>query len=81
MDHSIQIFKGEPPWGKATAVEIMTKIIFGKRPDRPEGTEALGLTTELWNCLTNCLHHKPEDRITISEVLAFLNSTWVLPLT
>ena len=59
----------------------MTKIILEKRPDRPEGAEAFGLTTVLWNCLTECLHQKPEDRITISEVLGFLNSTWVLPLT
>lgn len=58
----------------------MTMIVFGDRPDRPEGTEALGLTTELWNCLTKCWHENPEERIGISEVLALLNSTWVLPL-
>lgn len=80
MDRSTQIFKGEPPWGKITAAEIMTKIMLEERPDRPEGTEALGLTTELWDCLTNCLHQKAEDRITISEVLVFLNSMWVPPL-
>ena len=78
MAHSVQIFKGGSPWGEATRVQIMVMITVGKRPDRPEGTEALGLTTELWDCLTNCWHQQPEGRITISDVLAFLNSTWVL---
>ena len=57
----------------------MTKIILGERPDRPEGTGALGLTAavELSN---GVWHQKPEDRTTISEVLALLNSTWVPPL-
>ena len=80
VNRSVQIFKGEPPWGGATAAQIMTKIMLGERPGRPEGTEAFGLTTELWDCLTVCWRQKPEDRITISEVLALLNSTWVLPL-
>lgn len=55
----------------------MTKITLGERPRRPEGTEALGLTTGLWDCLTNCWHTKPEDRITISQVLTFLTSMCV----
>ena len=58
----------------------MTKIVLGERPERPEGAEALGLTTELWNCLKKCWDQKPEGRIGISEVLALLNSMWVLPL-
>lgn len=58
----------------------MTKIMLGKRPGRPEGTETLGLTTELWNYLTACWRQKPEDRITISKVLTLLKSMWVLPL-
>ena len=41
----IRLFKGEPPWGEATAARIMTKIVLGERPDRPEATGALGLTT------------------------------------
>ena len=77
MNPSMQIFKGEPPWGKATAAQVMTKITLGERPSRPEGAEALGLTTGLWNRLTDCWHEKPEDRITISQVLAFLTSTRV----
>lgn len=79
MDPSMQIFKGEPPWGKATAAQVMTKITLGERPSRPEGAEALGLTTGLWNRLTNCWHEKPDDRITISQVLTFLTSTCVRP--
>ena len=57
----------------------MAKITFGERPGRPEGTEALGLTTELWNCLKNCWHEKPDDRMTISQVLTFLTSMCVHP--
>ena len=57
----------------------MTKIIVGERPDRPEGTVAFGLTTELWNYLTKCWRHDPGDRIAIPEVLALLNSMCALP--
>ena len=55
----------------------MTNITLGKRPDRPGGTELFGLTTEVWNCLTECWRQNPEERITISKALALLNSTWV----
>jgi len=72
---ALEMFKGESPWGQATASGIMTNITLGKRPDRPKGMEQLGLTTEVWNCLTKCWRQNPEERMTISEVLALLNST------
>ncbi|KAF9644876.1 kinase-like protein [Thelephora ganbajun] len=72
---AVEMFKGGSPWGQATAREVMTNITLNKRPDRPKNTEPLGLTTELWNCLTKCWCERPEDRIPISEVLALLNST------
>ena len=74
-DRSVQIFKGGSPWGQATAPQIMTNIALAKRPSRPKGAEPLELTTEVWNCLTRCWHQNPEERMTISEVLALLNTT------
>jgi hypothetical protein len=59
----------------------MTNITLAKRPNRPKGTELLGLTTEVWNCLTGCWHQDPEKRMTISEVLVLLDSTWVIHFT
>jgi len=50
----------------------MTKITLGELPVHPEGSEARGLTTELWNGLAKCWHTKPEDRITVPEVLELL---------
>ena len=58
----------------------MTKITLGDLPIRPERDKASGLTTKLWNGLTECWHTKPEDRITIPEVLELIYSLWVLPL-
>lgn len=58
----------------------MTKITLGELPVRPERDKASGLTTNLWNGLTKCWHTKPEDRITIPEVLELIYSLWVLPL-
>ena len=75
VDCFVQIFKGESPWGQATAREIMTKITLGKRPSRPEDAEPFGLTTEVWNCLTACWHQNPGERITISEALRLLEPT------
>ena len=55
----------------------MTMIMLGKRPVRTEDAIAHGLTTELWSSLTKCWHVKPEDRLTISEMLALLLSMCV----
>ena len=55
----------------------MTMIMLGKRPVRTEDATAHGLTTELWLSLTKCWHVKPEDRLTISEMLALLRSMCV----
>jgi len=57
----------------------MTKITLGELPVRPERDQASGLTTKMWNGLTECWHTKPEDRITIPEALKLFNSQWVLP--
>ena len=59
----------------------MTNITIGRRPGRPEGGQSFGLTTEIWNCLQMCWRQQPAERITISDAVALLNSTWVLPLT
>ena len=55
----------------------MTKITLGELPARPEGTKAPGLTTELWNGLMRCWDRNPKGRITISEILQLMRSTWV----
>ena len=52
----------------------MINILLGKRPNRPEGMESSGLTTEVWHCLTECWHQNPEERKTISDVLDLLDS-------
>jgi len=78
IDWHFQIFKGDSPWGQATAAQVMTKITLGERPTRPEGAKTHGLTTKLWNGLTKCWHARPEDRITISEALELLVSAWVI---
>ncbi|KAF9643197.1 kinase-like protein [Thelephora ganbajun] len=71
---AVGIFKGGSPWGQVTTAQVMTKIILGERPVQAEGANAYGLTTELWISLTKCWHAKPEDRITISEILEYLRS-------
>jgi len=73
-DRHAQIWKGESPWGQATAVQVMTKITLGELPPRPKGTRAPGLT-KLWNNLAMCWHANPEKRITISEILKLLRLT------
>lgn len=78
VDRLAQIWNGECPWGRVTTFQVMTKITLGEFPARPEGTKALGLTTKLWNNLTECWHANPEDRITIPEILEIICSTWVL---
>ena len=79
---SVQIFKGESPWGaRIAAHQIATKITLNKRPSRPEGLEPCGLTAGVWDCLVKCLDPDPANRMTVTEVLEVLNSAWVPPLT
>ena len=80
-DGSVQIFKGESPWGGITAREIETKIALSERPSRPEGAESFGLTAEVWDCLVRCLDPDPGKRTAVSKVLEVLNSAWVPLLT
>ena len=76
-DGSVQIFKGESPWGRITVREIETKIVLNQRPSRPERAESFGLTAEVWDCLVRCLDPDPGKRTTVSEALNVLNSAWV----
>ncbi|KAJ7573450.1 kinase-like domain-containing protein, partial [Mycena floridula] len=64
-----EVFTGKPPFceqKKVHEMAIMLKVLRGERPMRPASPE---LNDTIWNCMTDCWKHNPEERPTASEIV------------
>ena len=73
--HHSKVLAGELLWSGVSATEVRSKIADGERPRMPEGMAEFGITAEMWGMLNRCWEIEAEERITISGVLSFLEST------
>jgi len=51
---------------------VPTKVVEGKRPERPEGEEGVWFTDDVWKVLERCWTTQPGDRPGIEDVLQCL---------
>ena len=74
-------FTGRPPFGEFATSIIISKIIYGERPARPQGGRKFGLTDLMWDMTIRCWHQDPAQRPMMTEVVELLRELLVLPRT
>ncbi|KAF9780779.1 kinase-like domain-containing protein [Thelephora terrestris] len=45
------------------------RVLNGERPKRPQGTQGIWFTDDIWNILEDCWRHNPSDRPSAEDVL------------
>ena len=64
---------GAPPFANRQKPEVAFHVVLeGKRPPRPNNSEILGITDEIWNLLELCWAKDASSRPEVSRVLACL---------
>ena len=64
-----EVLSGETPFGPDRNFTIIWKILWGKRPERPQGEGGKPFTNDMWSMLEDCWKHQPQDRMSASAVL------------
>ncbi|KAF9646892.1 kinase-like protein [Thelephora ganbajun] len=65
----IEVLTGELPFGDVRHESAILMIAHGKRPEKPQDAESLGLTTEMWKFIQRCWHQNPSKRPDINTVV------------
>ncbi|KAG6329649.1 hypothetical protein ID866_9440, partial [Astraeus odoratus] len=68
---ALELFTRTDPYPSCpTTIAVITSIALGKSPERPnEKDTGARLTDEWWNMLNMCWKFKPNDRISIEEIV------------
>ena len=76
----LEVLTGQPPFPHYRDFVVMRKVIEGHRPERPEGTEGMWVTDDLWRMLELCWEIRRESRPSIETVLECLGrASWPPP--
>ena len=60
------------PFSGFTTSVIVTMIMDGKRPARPQEAQELGLTDSVWDMALKCWRQDPAHRPTVTEVVRLI---------
>lgn len=69
MTDPFQIFSGKAPFDGISDNEVVKWIRSGERPNRPAGSERLGLSDALWEITQKCWDDSPELRPRMTDIL------------
>jgi len=69
-----QVLTNEWPFFPKRETEILTAVISGERPPKPEDAEGIGMTEDLWNLLQECWNEDRRVRPGISEIMRTFRS-------
>lgn len=64
-----EVISGERPFASLEGPIVIRKVLYGKRPGRPQGDEGKLFTDGIWRILKLCWKHRPGDRISAKTVL------------
>ena len=64
----LEVLTGKPPFPRYDDWTVKAKVTDGKRPERPQGPEAVWLTDDLWGMLEQCWSPRPYDRPTAEAI-------------
>ena len=68
----LEVLSGNPPFPGDSNVIVITKVINGERPGRPQGKEEVWFSNDLWEILEQCWLPQPKRRPAIDVVLQCL---------
>ena len=66
---AVEVFTGKVPFGNMKNKSVVIQIANGKRPDKPQAADQLGLTAEMWKFIGQCWNANPNKRPIIDEVV------------
>lgn len=70
-----QIFTGQDPFAEEKrSGSVLLALAIGNRPRRPVDAEVIryGLNDDMWRLIQDCWCQNPQDRLTMTEVVARL---------
>ena len=68
-----EVLSGHVPFAPRDGTTIISKVVNGERPGRPQGGEGARFTTGLWRMLEDCWKAQPGDRPSLDIVLGKLS--------
>ena len=67
-----EVLSEQVPFAPREGTAIISDVVGGERPGRPQGREGARFTDGLWQMLEGCWKHQPGDRPILGVVLACL---------
>ncbi|KAF9780774.1 kinase-like domain-containing protein [Thelephora terrestris] len=64
-----EVLTNKVPFSQYENVVVVRKVIEGERPPRPQGTEGVLFTVDIWITLQQCWESNPSDRPDVKDVL------------
>ena len=74
-----EVLSGQTPFAPSRPIPIISKILIGRHPERPQGDGRTVFTDDLWETLQHCWKHKPDERANARVVLQCLERTSLPP--
>ena len=69
-----EVLSGQMPFYQWKGPVIIRKVMSGERPGRPQGTQAVWFTDDLWEILELCWKPQPRDRPSLKTLLQCLEN-------
>jgi serine/threonine protein kinase len=70
-----EVLSGKVPF--VLNASLVSKILRGEHPERPQGEEGALFTDEIWEVLEQCWEKQPADRISAEGVFIRLRGRWI----
>jgi serine/threonine protein kinase len=67
-----EVLSGQVPFSRSPSFQLFAAILKGKRPVRPQGSEGILFTDEMWEVLEHCWEQKPGDRLSAEGIFLCL---------
>ena len=67
-----EILSGQEPFEESSCYIALTKVVEGRRPERPQGEGGRWFTDEIWAVMERCWGHNPDHRASAKDVLRCL---------
>jgi serine/threonine protein kinase len=68
-----EVLSGRVPFAAYRDPEVVSKVLDGKRPERPRGDAGKPFTDDIWEVLECCWEQQPKDRPSVQCVLEVLD--------
>lgn len=70
-----EVLSGLKPFAPFEGPALLLKVLDGERPERPDGSQGVGFTDNIWWLLERCWSFHPDDRPRLKTVLRCLQES------